>query len=72
MRKKLFEWFKGTFGKRKHIANWLSNMSVGTFIVGAFQQVDQFQFLGENTQPAIIGMAIIEFVASILFAKQED
>ncbi len=61
---------KKMFGKRKHVANWLSNMSVGTFIVGAFQHVEQFQFLGDNTQTIVIGMAAVELVASIILAKE--
>ena len=71
MRKKIFEWIKRKFGKRHHISTWLSNLSVGTVIVGAFQHIEGFQFLGENAQTLILGMAAAEFVISLYLAKEE-
>ena len=58
--------------KRQHLSSWLSNMSVGTFIIGAFQNVEQFQFLGEKAQIITIILAGIEFFISYLLAPKEE
>ncbi|WP_446424198.1 hypothetical protein [Mailhella sp.] len=57
--------------KRNHIANWLSNMSVGTFVVGAFQAVEQVSSLGPDTKWYIMTLAIGEFLLSLLLAKED-
>lgn len=57
--------------KRNHIANWLSNMSVGTFVVAAFQAVEQLPVLGPNTKWYIMGLAVLEFLLSLLLAKED-
>ena len=57
--------------KRNHIANWLSNMSVGTFAVGAFQAVEQVPSLGPDTKWYIMALAIGEFLLSLLLAQED-
>ena len=56
---------------KKHIAGWLSNMSVGTFIIGAFQAVEQLPWLGDKTKWLIICLAIVEFLISLYLAREE-
>lgn len=59
--------------KRKHVANWLSNLSVATIVVGMFQTVDFIPDLPSTRAKwvaLVVGVAL--FLLSYAVAKRED
>jgi len=57
--------------KKHHIANWLSNLSVATIAIGAFQTVELIPELEPHTKWVVLGIGLIEFFLSYLLAKEE-
>lgn len=58
--------------KRNHVANWLSNLSVGTIAVGAFQTVNLIpQISGESSKWIALVVGLVLFGISY-FLKEED
>ena len=59
--------------KRKHVANWLSNLSVAMIVVGMFQTVDFIPNLS-NAYAKWIAMSVglVLFILSYAVAKRED
>ncbi len=59
--------------KRGHVANWLSNLSVATMVIGMFQTVDFIPDLSKtNSKWVALGFGIVLFLISYAVAKKED
>ena len=59
--------------KRKHVANWLSNLSVAMIVVGMFQTVDFIPNLSSaHAKWVAFGFGIALFLASYVLAQRED
>ena len=57
--------------RRKHIANWLSNLSVAVVAIGAFQVIDVFSEYGYKANIAVLLVGLGIFFFSFLLAKGE-
>ena len=55
---------------KKHIANWLSNISVATLVLAMFQSADTSLF-GEHSQFAALAVSAGSFLCSILVLPKE-
>ena len=59
--------------KRKHVANWLSNLSVAMIVVGMFQTVDFIPNLpSSHAKWLALGFGIALFLVSYAVARRED
>lgn len=56
---------------KKHIANWLSNMSVAAFVLGMFQATTTTEFFGEYTQYAAIICSVTAFLWSLYILPKQ-
>lgn len=58
---------------KKHIASWLSNMSVATFVLAMFQASDTSMLFGQYTQYAALACSVLGFILSLCaLPKKED
>ena len=55
---------------KKHIANWLSNMSVATAVLALFQAVDTCLF-GEYAQFIALAVSALTFACSLFVLPKE-
>ena len=57
---------------KKHIANWLSNMSVATFVLALFQATETSGFFGEFTQYVALAFSFGAFASSLYILPKKE
>jgi hypothetical protein len=56
---------------KEHIASWLSNMSVASFVLAMFQASEKTEIFGDNTQYAALAFSVSAFLCSLYILSKK-
>ena len=56
---------------REHIASWLSNMSVATFVLGLFQASEKSKLFGAYASYVALALSLVAFVGSLIVLQKK-